>query len=231
MEADVRRELRLHRLISTLCFMGFVALAAWNIWLQHRHEVTVERLNVVEADGRLRLVISNSARQAQAILNGRVLDPGRTRPAGLIFFNDEGDENGGLVFSGKSGKADAGLTFDQYRQDQVVALQYQESAGKHSGGLYVWDRAEMPLDLLIDGFKAAEALPEPQRTLAMARLPQSNGARRVFVGKDEDRSSEIALFDQLGRPRLRMRVDPSGQPTLEFLNANGTVLSRLPSGK
>src|SRR5690349_20445636 len=66
-------------------------------------EITVGRINVVEPDGRLKLVIANSARQAQSVVDGVVLAPNRTRPAGMIFFNDEGDEVGGLIFSGRKG--------------------------------------------------------------------------------------------------------------------------------
>jgi hypothetical protein len=43
----------------------------------------------------------------------------RKRPAGIIFFNDEGDEGGGLVFQGQKGESTASLTLDQYQQDQV----------------------------------------------------------------------------------------------------------------
>jgi hypothetical protein len=47
----------------------------------------------------------------------------------MLFFNDEGTENGGLIFSGpknKDGKViDSGgsLTFDQYEQDQIVQIE------------------------------------------------------------------------------------------------------------
>jgi hypothetical protein len=80
----------------------------------------------------------------------------------------------------------------------------------------------MPLDELVARFRAAERLPEPARTAAL------NGARRVFVGKNADTSSEIRLFDQHGRARVRMKVDASGDPALEFLGADGRVVSKLP---
>ena len=48
------------------------------------------------------------------------------RMAGMLFFDDEGTETGGLIFAGKdaNGKASGGgsLTFDRYHQDQVVQL-------------------------------------------------------------------------------------------------------------
>jgi hypothetical protein len=60
-------------------------------------ETTVERINVVEKDGRLRMVIANSERQTTGMVNKRTLAPNRKHPAGVIFFNDEGDEDGGLT--------------------------------------------------------------------------------------------------------------------------------------
>jgi hypothetical protein len=228
MDSEIRRGLRVHQIFSGACLVAVGLLAAWNVWLQQRNEITVERLNVVERDGRLRMVVSNSARQTPPIINGRPLEAG-VRPAGIIFFNDEGDETGGLVFTGNQGEVSSSLTFDQYKQDQVIGLVYGESAAKRSGGLYVWDRAEMPIDELIAKFKAAESLSEPHRKAAFDKLPQNNGARRVFVGKNDDKSSDVSLFDQLGRPRLTLKVDPSGQPTLEFLDAAGNVTATLPA--
>jgi hypothetical protein len=35
---------------------------------------------------------ANSARQAVTVVDGKPILPNRTRDAGLIFFNDEGDE-------------------------------------------------------------------------------------------------------------------------------------------
>lgn len=48
-------------------------------------EISVERINVVESNGDLKLVISNSKRQHNGIVNGKPL-PERERQAGLIFF-------------------------------------------------------------------------------------------------------------------------------------------------
>ena len=62
-------------------------------------EIDVERINIVEGNGDLKLVISNSERQHSGIINGKPL-PKRQRKAGLIFFNSMGDECGGLIYDG-----------------------------------------------------------------------------------------------------------------------------------
>jgi hypothetical protein len=53
-------------------------------------------------------------------------------------------------------------------------------------------------------------------------------APRVYVGRDVNRAAIIDLADPQGRSRIRMRVDSLGTPSLEFLDANGTVTARFP---
>jgi hypothetical protein len=87
-------------------------------------EITVHRINVVEPDGTLRMTISNKAVFPGIVIKGKETPhPDRTT-AGMLFFNDEGTENGGLIFGGskdKDGKVTSygHLSFDQYEQDQI----------------------------------------------------------------------------------------------------------------
>ena len=47
--------------------------------------------------------------------------------AGMLFFNDEGDEVGGLTYTGRATdttrRANAGIMFDQLNQDQTVGIE------------------------------------------------------------------------------------------------------------
>ena len=101
MSPETRRELRLlkgYALITT-ALLGTLSIAAFRQAAKKTRfaEIDVERINVVEPDGKLRLVISNRARSIGPIYKGKPFGyPGGTRP-GLIFFNDEGTENGGLT--------------------------------------------------------------------------------------------------------------------------------------
>src|SRR5258708_1409523 len=105
MDAQIRRELRLlkgYAILVTAIF-GALSLAAFKQSSQKTKftEIDVERINIVEPDGKLRLVISNRPRSIGPIYKGKPFGyPGGGRP-GLIFFNDEGTENGGLTFTGK----------------------------------------------------------------------------------------------------------------------------------
>jgi hypothetical protein len=88
-------------------------------------ELTVQRINVVEPDGTLRMVMSNKARMPGIYINGVERLPGHhSSTAGMLFLNDEATETGGLIFSGfkdaeGNERSTGHLSFDRYRQDQV----------------------------------------------------------------------------------------------------------------
>src|SRR5688500_15291621 len=136
MTRTLRRELRFLRAyaFATSLLLAGLSIAA----IQQAKtsatfsEITVERPNVVDANGTLRLVISNKDRMHPGILDGKTIE--RPRPvAGLLFFNDRGDEVGGLTFTGQEingrGQANAGIMFDQFRQDQTIGISYSERDG------------------------------------------------------------------------------------------------------
>ena len=202
---------------------------------QRIDELTVQRLNVVDANGTLRMVLSNKDLMHPGVMDGKTID--RPRPvAGLLFFNDVGDEVGGLTFTGRDvngrGTANAGLMFDQWKQDQTIGIQYSEADGQRAAGLQVWDRSDTQrLSELIERLNAANALADAEaRTAAIqaARARAEPGHQRLFVGKDRSRASVINLSDASGKTRLVLKVSAEGEASIEFLDATGKVTSRLP---
>ncbi len=218
-------------LLGMLLFAGFIQTNQKTKFT----EIDVERVNIVEKDGKLKMVISNGERQHPGVVDGRTLS--RTRPAGMLFFNEKGDECGGLSFSGdqKDGKANAGalLAFDRFRQDQTVGIQYGESNGQYFAGLRVWDRPDAPLGEVIDWLQAIQKMPDgPEKTQAMQKIretPGASGPQRVFVGKTWENAAALTLSDPQGRPRLQLMVDAQGVAKLEFLDERGNVVQRLPA--
>lgn len=198
-------------------------------------EITVERLNVVDANGTLRMVIAGKDRMHPGVMDGVTID--RPRPvAGMIFFNDEGDEVGGLTYTGRivngAGRADAGLMFDQLKQDQTIGFSYTESNGRRVAGFQVWDRSDtVRLSSLIEQLNAANKLPpgaERDAAIAKIRAAAPPGPRRVFVGKTPDQAASVVLSDAQGKPRLTLAVDAAGNPRIEFLDDAGKVVRRIP---
>jgi hypothetical protein len=229
--------LRLYVVISSLALV-VLTTAAFRQAAQPRNlgEITVERINVVDANGTLRLVIANKDRMHPGVLDGKVID--RPRPvAGLLFFNDEGDEVGGLTITGQQRdgmrRADAGLMFDQLKQDQTIGVSYAENNGRRTAGLQVWDRSDRPLSELIEQLNAANKIADANARAAAikkARDAAPPGPRRLFVGKNADRASTVSLADGNGTPRLTLTVDASGNPRIEFLDEHGKIVERIPQG-
>jgi len=244
MDNEIRRELRLLKgyAIVVTALLGTISLAAFRQASQKQKftEIDVERINVVEKDGKLRMVISNRDRSIGPIYKGKPFGyAGGTRP-GIIFFNDEGTENGGLTFDGKR-EADgtyhsqSGFSFDQFNQDQVLYLQYNDRNGRRNMGLTIADRADTDIyDLVAERDSIMKAVPEgPARTAAIQKwAAPRNGvplvAQRVYVGSDVSKAALVNLSDRNGKTRIRMMVDSLGAPSLEFLDETGKVTSRLP---
>lgn len=234
-----RRQFRFLQAWAVLSALLFVFLAAAALGqpagAQKMDELTLQRLNVVDADGTLRLVIANKDRMHPGVMDGVTIN--RPRPvAGLIFFNDEGDEVGGLAYSGsaKDGerRASALLAFDQLKQDQTVGISYSETNGQRTAGLQVWDRAETRLSELITQLNAANAIEDAaarEKAVQAARAAAPPGPRRVFVGKNTDRSASVSLADANGKPRLLLKVEADGAASIEFLDENGKSVQRLPA--
>jgi hypothetical protein len=198
-------------------------------------EITVERINIVDANGTLRMVLAGKDRMHPGVMDGITID--RPRPvAGMLFFNDEGDEVGGLTYTGTMaggrGRANAGIMFDQLKQDQTIGISYQESNGQRSAGFQVWDRSDtVRLSELIAKLNAANKLPagaERDQAVAAVRSTAPPGPRRVFVGKTADKAATMVLSDGDGRARLRLAVDAAGNPRIEFLDESGRIVARIP---
>lgn len=211
---------------ALLLFAAFQAPAA----KQRFTELDVERLNVVEPDGQLVMSIANTARLPEPLIAGKTVKSGRRGP-GIIFFDGRGWEVGGLTYSTreKDGSYNAGghLAFDQYRNDQVVFLSYQDNGTHKRAGLYVVDRARTPyIDELLAMREQAEKAPPEQRKALEEKL-RGTAAQRIFVGS-EDESAMVRIRDRAGRDRIRMVVGPDGVPKIEFLDEAGKVISSLP---
>src|SRR5438270_3190235 len=135
---------RIYVVAATL--FGMLGIAAFQRATQKPRfdEIDVERINIVAPNGSARLVISNAERAPDAIINGKTYHRSGANQAGMIFYNDEGSEDGGLGFGGRRRDghttADGGLLFDQYGQDQTVGITYDEHDGRRSAGSRVWDR-------------------------------------------------------------------------------------------
>jgi len=184
-------------------------------------ELTVRSINVVDSTGRVRLRIAGS------------FPPRRNDLSGILFVNTDGIEAGGLVYRGRkvNGRISAAgtLTMDQYNEDQVVALQYNQDGVRRTSGLTINDRPDTLGPELTELYRVLDPMPEgPRRDsisrAMLAKVPlEQRAARRVFIGRDSAKSAVLSLSDRAGVPRIRLVVDSLGRPSIIFLDAHGQV--------
>lgn len=203
--------------------------------------IRAERIEIVEPDGTLALVLANSARPAVATLDGVPILAGQEeerRNPSFIFFDGKGDEVGGMLFRNEAtpegGVAVRHLSLDGYKQDQTVVLHhYQDPRGTHAG-LSVSDRPQdasladafrgLGLDMPVDRADLEEAMmaiPAAERGPHLASL--FGGANRVFVGTTRSGQAVLHLSDAQGRRRVALGVADDGPAFLRLYNADGSV--------
>src|ERR1700761_3992765 len=101
MQTSIQKFLLVYSAVVSTVLLAVVVMGAKK-GVQEFDELRVHRIDVVEPDGTLRMVISNKDRLPPVIIQGKEHpENGERRPqAGMIFYNDEGTENGGLIFGG-----------------------------------------------------------------------------------------------------------------------------------
>jgi hypothetical protein len=229
-ERDVRF-LKFYSVVVTILLLAFFVSAFTMSGNQKFKEIDVERINVVESDGSLRMVISDSERQHPGISGGQIIKRSEPRDPGILFFCQNGDECGGLTYQAKKdgNKIDGwgGLTFDQFKQDQTLKLSYEDENGFRRVGMTVQDRSNVEAPEWDKQYESTQKMqPGPERDAAMKPLL---APLRAFFGKTPDNWSAVLLADRDGRIRIRMIVDASGQPKLDFLDEHGKIIQSLPN--
>ncbi|HZP23826.1 MAG TPA: hypothetical protein VFB04_10285 [Terriglobales bacterium] len=206
---------------------------------QHKQkfgEIEVERINVVEPDGTLRLMISNKASFPGIIIKGKETPHPTRKSAGMLFFNDEGTENGGLIFGGSKDAQGAvtsygHLSFDQYEQDQLFSIDTDQEGGNRTSEVRMIDQPDHPITDDLQAAARIARLPKDQQAAALQqyRAGTSHSQTRIMLGRGADRSVALRLKDIQGRDRIVIRVQPGGDPVLQLLDEQGKITAQLPS--
>ncbi len=237
MDTKLEREVRFlkfYAVVATIiCAALFVVSFVIGNSRKKFDEIDVGRINIVEKDGTLRMVISNQDLQHPGIVNGKIIPRETPRPPGMIFFNQLGDEMGGLIFGENGGKGHFGqLSFDKVKGDQAIGFRYLESDnGTYSTGLEIWQQPDIPGDVLQDKIAAVKQIKDDtEREAAIQKMRENNEltTRRMFLGKGRDNAVSLEMCDIKGRPRIKLTVAADGNPRLDFLDEAGNVTSTIP---
>ncbi len=193
----------------------------------------MKKITVVGEDNSPRMVLSNENRQHSGRMNGKDWAK-RERPSGLIFFNNEGDECGGLVYQTKEkdGKLISGMSFtmDNYKDDQVIQILNDE--------LYTNGKSYIERGISINQFPSGTNIDERNRKLdelksipdekerraKISELMKNEGSvNRLFIGKTKGNSSGLFLSGPDGKPKMMIYVDEKGEPKIQTFNDKGEL--------
>lgn len=206
LERELRR-LRLYLLgvLLTLGVLGVMALSPADDGTQEFETVRAERIEIVEADGTRRMVLSNRERFPKPVLDGEVFERS-INPAGMVLYDRDGSEMGGIAALDPEGPARwTALIFD-YENSEAIGLGTR-TRGEDGYGASLTIADRIPLD-------------------ADIREVGTSGTARVDI-QNEDGDAAIVLSDPEGNPRLRLYVEESGRTGVEILSPAGEVVSRL----
>ncbi|RDI39929.1 hypothetical protein [Falsibacillus pallidus] len=200
-------------------------------------ELELEKLNIVDKQGTVRMTLFNQDHIPPALMDGEDILPGHRDDnpfAGIMFFNNEGDECGGMIFGNERDeegnyRASASMTFDQYKQDQVVQMMYIDDNGERHYGFNIFDRPDVSLKQQLDETKEIEEshLDDEAKAEAIDQVWKGS-TQRAFMGKNKKGEVSVKLMDSKGKDRIRMVVDENDIPRMEFLDGEGNVLYKLP---
>jgi hypothetical protein len=205
--------------------------------------INVERINIVEPDGTVRMVITNANDfpTGSEAVNDRVVNKTRKKRSGMLFFNEDGIESGGLIYDGQ--KDDNGhssglsLTYDQYDGDQVMQLLTTDAAKGDkrsvSSVLVFNDRPEKETQLktaqIMDELESINDSAERRKKyIAYREQGYLGGAPRVMLGKTRSENNGLFLFAKDGSPRAMFYVDNNDEVKFDIYNAKGEVVHSLP---
>ena len=247
----MNRELVFLRTFAVLTVIGmtFITSTAFNkSGNQKFSEIDVERINIVEKDGTVKMVITNVDRfpNGTSKINNRPTNADRKKRSGMLFFNEEGIECGGFIYDGRKTEnghsAGLSLTYDQYDGDQVMQLLTQD-VGKGdkrfvSSTLAFNDRPdkesqlktmEIMQELEVLRKKDPKAMEEKYKEYEAQGI--LGGVPRVMLGKSRSQNNGLFLFDNKGMPKAMFYVDKDNNAKLDFYDEKGNVIASFPEKK
>ncbi|WP_296947687.1 hypothetical protein [uncultured Massilia sp.] len=197
-------------------------------------EITVGRINIVEPDGTKRIILSSKARFPGDFQQGKErARPDRDSFAGMLFINEEGTENGGLIQKGSigaDGRIESGLslTFDRFRQDQALQLINNDGAGHQMTGIRINDVPSFAVTSMDDIRRFGEesgALPQDGQQAYWNKLAEAGrlSQNRIWLGNTGDKGSALQLKDARGRTRMMLLVSADGKAEIRMLDEQGKV--------
>lgn len=211
-------------------------------------EIDVERINIVEKDGTVKMMITNVERfpNGHDMINNRPTNETRKKRSGMIFFNEDGIECGGFIYDGQKNESGhssgLSLTYDQYDGDQVMQLltqDYSEGDQRYVSSSLVFNDRPAKESQLKTGEIMNELRELRKKDPKAAQLKYKEyeelgligGAPRVMLGKSRSQNNGLFLFDTEGKPKAMFYVDKENSAKLDFFDDKGNIIASFPEQK
>lgn len=186
--------------LVTMAFL--ILLYSFQSSKQTFEEITVKRINIVDEQGVNRIVLSNQERMEPPIILGKKYQ--RTlNPAGIIFYNEKGDESGGIALSKNPETSTYALALDYNNADAIGLLTQQSDDGEsYRSGLIINDK---------------DSSGKVGSSINRINLMTDKGNSSLVInGPDEN-------------PRIIISVDSLGNPLFKIMDKEGKVIQEINS--
>jgi hypothetical protein len=206
--------------VVTKILLALITLGVWGLLLdraagpppalaqakpapQTFEEISVQRVNIVDPNGKPRLVLSNAEKFPNPVVNGKELTRD-VKPAGLVFYNTAGNECGGVAVVG-SDKGEQSMIILNYANSEAIGFgKFEGKKGSYAAGLSVTDRIALDTDVKKVG---------------------ATGVERITISNNSG-DAALVLSDPQGKPRIRLSVDARGTANIRILDRNGKDVFR-----
>jgi len=233
---SIRREiqiLRVYALLSTLAGGALLLGVVHEAKNASFDTITLHRINIVDREGKLAMIITNHDNAPGAIINGKHVQ----RSSGddeneIVFYNQLGNEQGVLGWDGRVEKdgsyhSATFLSYDSVKTDQLLQLADSNSNGRQTASFTGWkepDNTTPEAEAFSQEWHAATT--DAQKRAVHVKYPNQRIYERFFFGNDGSQS-KVVLRDAKGKARINMFVTDDGQAKLHFLETDGKVTVHL----
>ena len=186
------------KIFITALILSNIVLMACVVYffLNNKNSLSAERIDIKDRSGKNRVVIANTDNIPQPIIKGKTYKRAYA-PAGLIFYDKNGDERGGLAITDNEETNLNALAFDYQNADAIgILAQDNKHDNYFRAGLLINDK---------------DLSGKPGHNINRINLLTENG------------NASLVMKDNNEIPRLILKVDSLGNPSIEMLDDKGKV--------
>ena len=194
--------------VQSILLISVIGYSAYDFQNTSYGEINVERINLVGDNGINRLVITTPERAPNPVINGKEIERS-IKPAGLVFYDEDGNETGGLATASVNGtKADL-MIFDYSNSEAIGFNKFENDKGDFSASFVILDRLDLDKDMIEHG---------------------SAGATRIAMST-KNKDASFSLHDTSGKERIIFSVDKNDVASIKMLDADGNITFSIPSSQ